>query len=170
MARLRLVPPSHLVSGIKNPRLQTQPNGVELTVADVFAFTGSGEVGLMNRHRKVASVRKLPFDHRGRLPLSPGSYRVRLNETVRIPLDMFAIGRPRSSLLRSGVAVHTALWDSGYEGRSEVLISVLNPHGFTLRRNARILQLVFFRLPEAVKRRYRGRYHLENMGMRKQSR
>ena len=154
---------SGLVSGIKSRHLQTQPNGIELTAAEVWEFTGSGEVGLENKHRRLAGVHRLHFDPRGKLFLKPGAYRVTVNETVRIPLDMFALGRPRSSLLRNGVTVHTALWDSGYEGRSEVLLEVMNPHGFTLRRNARILQLIFFRLPEGVKRRYRGVYHRENL-------
>lgn len=155
--------PFDFVSGMRSRRLQTQPNGIELTAAEVWEFAASGEVGLENKHRRLADVRRLRFDHRGKLFLEPGAYRVTVNETVRIPLDMFAIGRPRSSLLRNGVTVHTALWDSGYQGRSEVLLEVMNPHGFTLRRNARILQLIFFRLPEGVKRRYRGVYHRENL-------
>ena len=57
-----------------------------------------------------------------------------------------ALGRPRSSLLRSGVALHTAVWDAGYRGRSQSLLTVHHPEGFRLQRDARLAQLVFFRL------------------------
>jgi len=65
-----------------------------------------------------------------------------------------AIAKPRSSLLRCGVTVETAVWDAGYSGRSESLLVVFNNNGFRLRKNARILQLLFFRLGEEVREGY----------------
>ena len=61
-----------------------------------------------------------------------------------------ALGKPRSSLLRSGVAIHNAVWDAGYQGRSQALLVVYHPRGFTLSRDARVLQLVFFLLAHPV--------------------
>jgi dUTP pyrophosphatase len=69
-----------------------------------------------------------------------------------------ALGRPRSSLLRSGGAIHTAVWDAGYHGRSQALLVVYNPQGFRVQRDARLLQLVFFRLEQPVRAGYQGRY------------
>jgi dUTP pyrophosphatase len=72
-----------------------------------------------------------------------------------------ALAMPRSSLLRCGVTVHTAVWDAGYSGRSQSLMVVYNPRGFRLQRNARIVQLVFFRLTQETEG-YQGIYQGEN--------
>jgi dUTP pyrophosphatase len=73
-----------------------------------------------------------------------------------------ALARPRSSLLRCGVTVNTAVWDAGYSGRSQSLMVVYNSHGFRLQRNARLVQLVFLRLTEETEG-YHGAYQRENI-------
>ena len=73
-----------------------------------------------------------------------------------------ALGRPRSSLLRCGVTVNTAVWDAGYSGRSQSLLVVYNPLGFRLQKDARVVQLVFFRLTGETKG-YQGKYQGENL-------
>ena len=85
------------------------------------------------------------------------------NEVVHLPLDLMALGRPRSSLLRSGVAMHTAVWDAGYRGRSQALLTVYNPEGFRVQQNAGLMQLVFFRLAQPVVEGYQGRFLGENL-------
>jgi len=55
-----------------------------------------------------------------------------------------------------------AVWDPGYEGRSEALLIVRNEHGLVLKRNAKIGQMVFFRLADTAKELYEGRYKGEN--------
>ena len=49
-----------------------------------------------------------------------------------------ALGRPRSSLLRCGASLHTAVWDAGYRGRSQSLLVVHHPAGLRLGRDARV--------------------------------
>jgi len=73
-----------------------------------------------------------------------------------------ALARPRSSLLRCGVTVNTAVWDAGYSGRSQSLMVVYNPQGFRVQRNARVVQLVFLRLTQETEG-YRGVYQEENI-------
>jgi len=75
---------------------------------------------------------------------------------------LMALARPRSSLLRCGVVVHSAVWDAGYSGRSQSLMVVHNPAGFRLQQNARVLQLVFLKLSGETAG-YRGIYQGENM-------
>ena len=74
-----------------------------------------------------------------------------------------ALGRPRSSLLRSGVSLHTAVWDAGYQGRSQSLLTVHHAGGFRLQRDARLAQLVFFRLSSPPSQGYQGRYQGEGL-------
>jgi len=75
---------------------------------------------------------------------------------------VMALAAHRSSLLRCGVTVGTAVWDAGYEGRSQSLLVVHNPLGFRLQKNARIIQLVFFQLSQETER-YKGKYQGENI-------
>ena len=137
---------------------QTQPNGVELTLESAARFLGPGALAFDNAERELPPTEPLPFDERGWLTLDPGAYKVRFNETVSVPLDRYAIARPRSSLLRMGTSVPSALWDSGFRGRGEALLVVHNPHGLRLRQGARLVQLVFFTLPAPVEQPYNGRY------------
>lgn len=93
--------------------------------------------------------------------LDRGAYLAVFNEKVNIPKNIVAIAEPRSSLLRSGATTHTAVWDPGYSGRSRCLLAVFNPLGLVLYRNARILQLVFFKVLGEVGEGYSGRYQGE---------
>ena len=140
---------------------QLQPNGVELTLAEVGAWRGAGRLGCENDERVIPEVEPLPFDAEGWVDLKPGGYAVSFQETVNIPADLCAWARPRSSLLRMGATVATALWDTGYRGRSRALLFVANPAGIRLRRGARLIQLVFLRLPAPLARGYAGQYQGE---------
>ena len=116
---------------------QLQPNGFDLTVAEVHAFAGHGHVDFDNSERKLPETRKLEWDGDW-LFLDPGVYKVRTNEVVSLPKDIIAFSQPRSTLLRMGVTSSHAFWDAGFSGRSEFIIQVVNEHGLRLKRNARV--------------------------------
>ena len=142
---------------------QLQPNGFDLSLAEVARFTGAGAIGRSNAERLLPALETLPFDADGWLPLAPGAYQIVFNEIVDLPNDLMALGRPRSSLCRSGATIHTAVWDAGYQGRSTALLVVENPDGIRLARDARLLQLVFLRLNAATAHGYDGAYQGENI-------
>lgn len=153
-----------LISDWLDLECQLQPNGFDLTLRDVCVFTGGGAIGAAPEDRSLPALSTLSSDSRGWFRLSPGAYHIMYNEIVDIPPHLMALGRPRSSLGRSGVAIHTAVWDAGYRGRSTSLLSVLNPEGFRVQRNARVMQLVFFGMAAATTAGYQGRYQKENIG------
>ncbi len=157
--RLQTVPP--LIEGLLDATVQVQPHGVDLTVKTISLLQGSGKVGFISADTHLPDVIPLAPDDEGWF-LRPGAYRVRLAEVVHLPLDLYAIARPRSSLLRMGVQVGTALWDAGYSGQGEALLVVSNPHGVRLQRRARILQLIFFSLDVPPGDGYSGRYQGEH--------
>ena len=159
LAALRQRPP--LVEGLLDEATQVQPHGVDLSVAHIYRFLTAGTVGFASATTHLPDVEEVPFDEHGWVHLPPGTYRVRLAERVHLPLEVYAIARPRSSLLRMGVHVGTALWDAGYSGQGEALLTVHNPHGIRIERRARILQLVFFRMDTPPERGYQGRYQGE---------
>ena len=151
-----------MVEGLSSDS-QVQPAGIDLTVKSVFRFDGAGAVDFDNSRRKLPNTIELPFPANSPLHLHTGPYKVVFNELVKVPPDCIAIALPRSSLLRMGVSAHNAVWDSGYEGRSEGLIYVANPAGVAIHQNAKLVQLVFLRLEGKAETLYSGIYHGENM-------
>ena len=143
--------------------LQLQPNGFDLSLLAISRLLTPGAIGSSDTERQLASTEPLSLATDRWLELAPGPYLVTFNEIVNLPDDLMALGRPRSSLLRSGVSLHTAVWDAGYHGRSQSLLTVHHPAGFRLRKNARLAQLVFFRLSAPPDQGYQGRYQGENL-------
>jgi len=160
---INLIQTQKLVECLIDMEAQVQINGVELSLCAVETFVEHGTLGFYNQDRILAKTNALEPDSEGWFLLESGQYKIIFNEIVHIPKDMMAIARPRSSLLRCGVSVETAVWDSGYSGRSEALLLVHNPYGFRVKKNARLIQLLFFRLPEMVDQGYAGVYQGENM-------
>ena len=145
---------------------QLQPNGFDVTVRSVAAYSpeaGAGAVGVSDADRVLPEPTVLDFGPDGWLDLPPGHYLATFNEVVNLPRWLMALCRPRSSLLRMGVTLHTAVWDAGYSGRSQALLVVHHTDGFRLQRDARIAQLVFFPLSSPDTQGYDGRYQRENL-------
>ena len=141
---------------------QLQPNGIDLRVERVQRLLSAASFGAAEIARVAAARDEVPSDADGWWDLGQGAYVITYREKVNLPAHLTALLRPRSSLLRSGVAIHGAVWDAGYSGRGEGLLSVLNASGYRLQRGARVAQLVFFRLSSATLEGYAGRYQGEN--------
>lgn len=152
-----------LVMGAPDLNTQLQPNGIDLTLREVARHGGGGAIGVDNADRVLPELETIPFDDDGWVELRQGAYHIMYNEVVDIPETLMAFGRPRSSLNRCGVTIHTAVWDAGYTGRSTSMLVVHNPQGFRVQRDARVMQLVFFGMSEAAAEGYRGRYQGENI-------
>jgi dUTP pyrophosphatase len=161
LERLDADPP--LVEGLLDRDAQIQMNGVDFTLREVSRFAEEpGAVDFDNSERRTPATEPIEPDEAGWWHLAPGPYWIVYNEVVNVPPDVFALARTRSTLLRSGAQIGTALWDSGYSGRSGSLLVVHHPAGIRLKRNARVLQLVFFGLDEPAAKTYAGRYQNEN--------
>ena len=152
-----------LVEGYLDLDEQLQPNGFDLTLKEVMKFTSAGDTGPGARPTALSQHKLLLFESDGYMHLQCGSYLITPNEIVNLPRHVMALSRPRSSLLRCGVAVHTAVWDAGYRGRSQALLTVYNPFGYRLAKDARVLQMVFMYLARPVEEGYRGRFLGENI-------
>jgi len=140
---------------------QYQPAGIDITLKEACRFSNAGKIDFDNSERKISDVEALQYED-DELHLAQGAYKVIFNEYVKIPSDAAGFCLPRSSLLRCGATLECAVWDPGYEGRSEALLLVKNEHGLILKRNAKIGQMVFIRLKEEAKDLYNGQYKGEN--------
>jgi dUTP pyrophosphatase len=152
-----------LVENLCDTQQQVQPNGIDLTLKEVALLSSPGSLGPGTESRVLSHTSSLVFDGLGRVDLLPGCYLVTYNEVVNLPKNIMALATPRSSLLRCGVSIHSAVWDAGYSGRSQSLMVVYNPQGFRLYRNARIVQMVFFFLSREVPQGYQGVFQGENI-------
>jgi dUTP pyrophosphatase len=159
---LKRIRNENLISDYIDLEKQLQPNGFDCTLKAVGRLKGEGKLDFDNSERKLPEVEIIDFGEQGWVFLEKGVYRAYINEVVRLGNDLMAFGRPRSSLVRAGANLLTAVWDAGYTGRSEVGLVVYNPDGIYLKKNARILQLVFIKLTEKTKP-YSGAYSGENI-------
>jgi dUTP pyrophosphatase len=155
--------PKPLLRDVIDFETQLQPNGFDLTLETISRHNGPGSVGVSNSDRVLPDLLPVPFDSDGWLTLEPGVYHITFNEVVALPLNLMALGRPRSTLCRMGATIHTAVWDAGYEGRSSSLLAVSNPAGIRLQKNARVLQLVFLGVSDPSQEGYSGIYQGENV-------
>lgn len=142
---------------------QIQPNGVDLRLGAVLELTGSGQI---TRSGKTISDRE-PLDtetltgdgDRQGYTLDTGGYVLEYAEAVTIPEGHVGFVLPRSSLMRNGAMLNTAVWDAGYSGRGEGLLQVHNP--VSLERGARVAQLVLAAADHED--RYDGEYQGERL-------
>jgi len=139
---------------------QVQPNGVDLTLGAVFE---QREPGRIDRDGKRVGARRTvdPVEADGGTVyrLDPGEYVVRYGERVHIPEGHVGFLYPRSTLLRNSCTVDTAVWDAGYEGRGEGLLTV--GHRIRIEPGARIAQLVV--TEAAHEGTYEGSYQGEHL-------
>jgi len=148
----------NLIKDSIDKEIQLQPAGFDLTVKEIRSFKGAGKIGF---NEKTLPETELVKEKK----LKCGCYKIIYNEIVSVPRDCIAIGFPRSTLLRMGCDIRTALWDPGYVGRSESLLVVHNPEGVEIEKNARVLQLIFIKISNSEKneKKYSGSYNFENM-------
>ena len=150
--------PSQLIQNFVSLEEQLQPNGFDLSLREVSRLTMPGQIGADNADRFLPAAEPLEFDADGWLTLPPGPHLITFNEIINLPLGVMALGYSRSSLLRSGAAIHTAVWDAGFSGQSQSLLVVYHPLGYRLQHNARLIQLVFQYLDNRASEGYQGRF------------
>ncbi len=160
---------SKYVSGMINPDDQIQPCGIDLTLKTVADYIDRGSISVDNTDIIISETFDFTWGSTWgrsideRLLLDRGPYLITLNEIVDVPKNCMAMAFPRSSLLRCGVTVETAVWDPGYKGRSQCMMVVHHPEGFIIQKNAKVLQLVFVKLDEDAATLYDGIYQGENL-------
>lgn len=104
------------------PEEQIQPNGVDLTVGEIYRTSGMATFSPAG-YSKPDRTKMMPRND-GFYWLPHGQYPVVYDEKVEIPDGYVGRVYPRSRLMRSGLHLTSALWDQGYEGIGEGLLRV----------------------------------------------
>ncbi|MBU1121894.1 MAG: deoxyuridine 5'-triphosphate nucleotidohydrolase [Candidatus Omnitrophota bacterium] len=143
-----------LIEGYINLDKQLTPNGIDLTVGKLFKFCSLGSLDFSNSDRQLPQMEEVfpqkenPRDKFGWWQLSRGAYKVRTNEVINMPNNLCGLAFSRTSLLRMGAFTQNGVWDAGFSGKSEFILVVQNSFGIRLKENARVVQLVFFKVDE----------------------
>lgn len=132
--------------------------GMRLTLSEVYHIVSHGRISVndkvLPRYLSVEPINNVFY-------LESGAYLIKYNEYIRVPPDTIALAIQRSSLLRMGASLYTAVWDPGYEGRGSGLLVVHNKNGIYIEKHAQIAQLIFIRMSRSTRKLYRGSYYRE---------
>jgi dUTP pyrophosphatase len=143
---------------------QIQPAGYDVTLSKVYAHSKT-KYTLGVQKTENSKLEEIAPDEEGYLDLDPGVYLVVLNEITTIPNDAIGVLLPRSTLLRNGIDVRTALFDPGYSGQPSVMLVCHRP--LRVERFSRIGQLVIIKSDKEFSKQYNGRYQGERAAGRK---
>ena len=147
---------------------QYQPGGIDLKLGNIKIFddneTVYGIVGGTKQLPKQVDVEESAVKI-GATKLEVGfmlephvPYIAIVQNKVKIPLDILQLYFPRSSLLRAGVDVRTAVGDPGFNGHLSFLIINHNDTPFFIKKGERFAQMVCMRL-DGVTNAYNGDYN-----------
>jgi len=138
--------------------VQLQANGFDLTLKNVMMFTDEWEprIDFDNKNRLVSSAR-LIFPEANEYHLEQGIYLFRANEIFKTPDNIVGWGMPRSTLSRCGIVLNSAVLDAGYLGHLVFVVYI--PRAIIFSKDARFVQMIFFKLNEAPDRLYQGVYN-----------
>jgi dUTP pyrophosphatase len=139
---------------------QSQPAGYDLTVSRVFLYPND-EFNLLKSKRggkPLNSFTEIHFDRNNFVNLEKGAYLLEFNEVTSIPQNSIGILFPRSTLLRNGLDLRTALFDPGYSGQPKAMLVCYRKA--KIEKFARVGQLVIIQ-NEKIFSGYKGQYQNE---------
>lgn len=146
-----------MVRNYVNVNTQIQPNGFDLTIKEILEFkrTPIPKIDFTNENRRISlTIPILLVD--SEYHLEPGMYLFRANEVFKTPSDIIGWGMARSTMTRCGAILDSAIMDAGYSGKLVFAINIFKPIVF--EKNARFVQMIFFKLKEVPNKLYEGIY------------
>ncbi|MEM1643082.1 MAG: deoxyuridine 5'-triphosphate nucleotidohydrolase [Desulfurococcaceae archaeon] len=155
-----ILSPEDIAKVLGVPEHKLDCSGIKLTLAEVYALGSRGE---LHRDRREVPIYNQILPEKDSFHLNPGSYVIRYAEEVSIPSNCIGLAIPRSSLIRMGAFIATAVWDPGYYGRGVGLLTVYNPHGVSISIGTQVAQLVLIKMCSETTRTYRGIYQGEGL-------
>lgn len=149
-----------MIQDYRDLDIQLQPNGFDLSLGKVLTFdVEESIIDFSNKNRKITEHVVILPEPEGQYRLRRGIYLFRANETVQMPENVTGLGIPRSSLYRAGAILNSGVIDAGYSGH--LVFSVYIGSRMILEKDARFVQLIFFKLDSTPNRLYQGIYKEE---------
>lgn len=136
-----------------------QPSGLDLNLGNVYEINNNhkeNNFGLYLGGKKLPELVETKIDEQQKKvghigwTLEPNKvYLCEVDRQIRIGDNNAQFYLPRSSLLRSGVNVYTALGDTGYNGFLRFMVINHNEKPFFLEKGVRFAQLIDFEVKGA---------------------
>lgn len=144
---------------------QYQPNSIDLKLGKVYKSIEHEymKVGLYNGEKHLPNLDEIkPKYHKEGvydtfLLSSKVPYWFEIEPIMEIPNDMAQFYLPRSSLLRMGITLHTALGDSGFKGHLRFLAINHNKYPVLIQKGERVATAINFPVCESIA--YDGDYN-----------
>lgn len=137
---------------------QYQPGGIDLKLDNVKIFSGNENVyGIADGAKQLPKQKSIEESavKIGARKLKVGfmlephkPYIAVVQGKMKIPLDVLQLYFPRSSLLRAGIDVRTAVGDPGFSGHLSFLIINHSDTPFFIKKGERFVQMVCIKLNE----------------------
>ena len=147
---------------------QYQPAGIDLKLGNIKVFNNKQKVyGIANGVKQLPEQEDMQESvvQLGNKKLEVGfllephqPYIAVVKNKVEIPLDTLQLYLPRSSLLRAGVDVRTAVGDPGFHGHLSFLIINHNDVPFFIQKGERFAQMICIKV-QGVEDGYDGDYN-----------
>jgi len=153
------------VKNLREPEKQIQPNGVDLSVEEIYLpITKPLHEKINEKDYEALS----PLDFGGEkvylLPNTPLLFRT--HEIIDLHTEYGTVVGyvlPKSSWSRRGFIIHSALWDSGYKGRGTLLVVPSFGFPFEVDKKPYFCQIIIMEAQESSKK-YEGNYQNEGLG------
>ena len=139
---------------------QYQPAGIDLKLGNVKIFDNQKQVyGIVDGTKQLPEQKDMEESavKIGATKLEVGfalephkAYIAVVKNQVKIPLDIVQLYFPRSSLLRAGVDVRTAVGDPGFSGHLSFLIINHNDAPFFIKKDERFAQMICIKVDETT--------------------
>jgi len=159
---LRLVKEQRLVENLSQRELENpEGTGFDLRAGAIYTFkNGDSLLGETDRYTApVEEVARYDPDEKRIFELKPGQcVLIETIENVNLPNDIVAIFRPRSTLFRSGAALHTATASPGYCGKLSFGLHNMSQNILKLEMGARFVHILFFKVEGDIHSSYRGQW------------
>lgn len=134
---------------------QYQPNSIDLKLGKVYIIDDTFpitdiSVGIYNDTKFIPPKTELKPNSSNIYELKPNiPYWIQIEPIMSIEEGIAQFYLPRSSLLRMGVTLHTALGDSGFKGHLLFLAINHTPYNINLAKGERIATAINFEVDSA---------------------
>ncbi|MFH1630738.1 MAG: hypothetical protein ABIA21_00745 [Candidatus Aenigmatarchaeota archaeon] len=159
---LRLVKEKNLVENLSQRELENpEGTGFDLRVGSIFSMKdGHSLLGESERYTvETDEVARYDINKKTIFELKPGQFvLVKTVEKVNLPDNIAIIFRPRSTLYRSGVSLHTATASPGYSGELIFGMHNMSSNSLKLELGARIVHALFLKVEGDIQSAYRGQW------------
>lgn len=132
-----------------------QPNGIDLRLGKVYTYVKEEDYFLLSEDKKhTRKLVEIQPEVDGYYVLDKGYYLIEFENFAKIGTNETGWVFPRSTLMRNGIVIHTALYDSSYSGPMCAGLSI-NSKAY-IAKGTRIAQ--FVTLSADANGSYNGQY------------